>query len=80
MKAQKSIAVEELDRESNTRSQFPKWISIFITVIAAGIAIFHLYTSYAGALVDIKQRSIHLFGSDGYRLFALSIFKEKKDG
>ncbi|TFJ94193.1 TRAP transporter permease [Lentibacillus salicampi] len=52
---------EDYDRESNLRTSYPKIVGIFITVIGAGLGLFHLYTSYAGALVDIKQRSIHLY-------------------
>lgn len=53
--------VENLEREGNVRTNYPKSIGILITVIAAGLGLFHLYTSYAGSLVDIKQRSIHLY-------------------
>ncbi|WP_099159752.1 TRAP transporter permease [Virgibacillus ndiopensis] len=53
--------VEELDREGNVRTNYPKIIGIIITVTAAGLGLFHLYTSYAGSLVDVKQRSIHLY-------------------
>ncbi len=60
--SKQQTSIEELDRESNTRSQFPKLITAFILVLAVGISLFHLYTSYAGALVDVKQRSIHLYG------------------
>lgn len=58
---EKREQVGELDRESNIRTNYPKTIGIIITIIAAGLGLFHLYTSYAGSLVDIKQRSIHLY-------------------
>lgn len=58
---EKRKRVEEMDRESNIRTNYPKTIGIIITIIAAGLGLFHLYTSYAGSLVDIKQRSIHLY-------------------
>ncbi|MGM8215000.1 TRAP transporter permease [Bacillaceae bacterium W0354] len=61
MSEEKQVSVEQYDRESNTRSNFPKIIGILITIIACGLALFHLYTSYAGSLVDIQQRSIHLY-------------------
>ncbi|NBI30708.1 TRAP transporter permease [Chengkuizengella marina] len=53
--------VEDLDRESNVRSHLGKKITFLIAVFLIGISIFHLYTSYAGPFVDVKQRSIHLF-------------------
>ncbi|HLS09253.1 TRAP transporter permease [Lentibacillus sp.] len=55
------VKVEDYDRESNVRTNYPKSIGIFITIAAVSLGLFHLYTSYAGALVDIKQRSIHLY-------------------
>lgn len=79
MRKQKNTSVEELDREGNTRSQYPKVIGLFILVVAAGIALFHLYTSYAGALVDVKQRSIHLYGLMAIG-FILYPFISKKKG
>lgn len=51
----------DYDRESNVRSGFPKYVALFISMIAIGLSLFHLYTSYAGSLVDIQQRSIHLY-------------------
>ncbi|WP_240903662.1 hypothetical protein [Chengkuizengella sediminis] len=53
--------VEDLDRESNVRSHLGKKITFLIAVFLIGVSIFHLYTSYAGPFVDVKQRSIHLF-------------------
>ncbi|MGV2621429.1 UNVERIFIED_CONTAM: TRAP transporter permease [Halobacillus marinus] len=49
------------DRESTTRSAIAKPIALTVSVLAVALSIFHLYTSYAGSLVDIKQRSIHLY-------------------
>ncbi|MCA0992238.1 TRAP transporter permease [Pseudalkalibacillus hwajinpoensis] len=51
----------EYDRESSVRSVDHSKMKMVITVLAAGLALFHLYTSYAGSLVDIQQRSIHLY-------------------
>ncbi|MBO8157046.1 MAG: TRAP transporter permease [Bacillaceae bacterium] len=75
------VKVEDLDRESNTRKNFPKWLKWFITIMAAGLALFHLYTSYAGSLVDIQQRSIHLYSlmALGFLLYPF-VRKGNKDG
>ncbi|MBB6453521.1 TRAP transporter 4TM/12TM fusion protein [Salirhabdus euzebyi] len=54
-------AEADYDRESNVRFGIPKYVSLFISVLAIGLSLFHLYTSYAGSLVDIQQRSIHLY-------------------
>ncbi|WP_010532021.1 TRAP transporter permease [Lentibacillus jeotgali] len=61
MDKDKKTNVEDYDRESNIRTNYPKSIGIFITVAGGALGLFHLYTSYAGSLVDIKQRSIHLY-------------------
>ncbi len=53
--------LEKYDRESVTRTSFIKPIAMIITWFAIGLSLFHLYTSFAGPLVDIKQRSIHLY-------------------
>ncbi|GAA0316447.1 TRAP transporter permease [Bacillus carboniphilus] len=78
MAKEKKINVEELDREGNTRIQFPKIIGITLTVIAVAISLFHLYTSYAGPLVDVKQRSIHLFGLMAIGFFLYPFLKKGK--
>ncbi|MGX4668015.1 TRAP transporter permease [Cerasibacillus sp. JNUCC 74] len=59
MNTQKQL--QEYERESNLRVNLPKAIQLFISILAVALALFHLYTSYAGSLVDIKQRSIHLY-------------------
>ncbi|SFB12106.1 TRAP transporter, 4TM/12TM fusion protein [Lentibacillus halodurans] len=72
---------EDYDRESNVRTNYPKSIGILITVAAAGLGIFHLYTSYAGALVDIQQRSIHLYVLMLLGFLLYPVFKKgKKNG
>ncbi len=82
MEEKNTVDVAAYDRESNIRSGYPRMIGWLITILAVGLALFHLYTSYAGSLVDIKQRSIHL-----YILMALGFFlypafgkKKKKKG
>ncbi|MBN8209615.1 TRAP transporter permease [Bacillus sp. NTK071] len=57
----KNIEATEYDRESNVRSIHHSKVKLVVTLLAAGLALFHLYTSYAGSLVDIQQRSIHLY-------------------
>ncbi|MBO8170810.1 MAG: TRAP transporter permease [Bacillaceae bacterium] len=59
--SQKDSILEKYDRESVTRTNIIKPIAIILTLFAVGLSLFHLYTSFAGPLVDIKQRSIHLF-------------------
>ncbi|MEQ9510944.1 MAG: TRAP transporter fused permease subunit, partial [Alloalcanivorax xenomutans] len=54
-------ALEKYDRESLVRDALPRWILAFITVVCVLLASFHLYTSFSGPLVDIAQRSIHLY-------------------
>ncbi|KGP74179.1 TRAP transporter permease [Pontibacillus yanchengensis] len=61
MAEKQEYSAEEYDRESSVRMNFGKYIALTITVLSILLSIFHLYTSYAGSLVDIKQRSIHLY-------------------
>ncbi|WP_347551797.1 TRAP transporter permease [Pseudalkalibacillus hwajinpoensis] len=51
----------DYDRESSIRSIPHSKMKYVVTILAAGLGLFHLYTSYAGSLVDIQQRSIHLY-------------------
>ncbi len=57
----KAKQAEDYDRESTTRENLAKPVALTISVLAIALSLFHLYTSYAGSLVDIKQRSIHLY-------------------
>ncbi|SEH41971.1 TRAP transporter, 4TM/12TM fusion protein [Halobacillus karajensis] len=61
MNKQKSGVAEKYDRESTTRINIAKPMALTISILAITLSLFHLYTSYAGSLVDIKQRSIHLY-------------------
>ncbi|MCI0509619.1 TRAP transporter 4TM/12TM fusion protein [Chromohalobacter marismortui] len=54
-------ALEKFDRESLVRDALPGFVLKFVTVVAVVLAIFHLYTSFSGPLVDVAQRSIHLY-------------------
>lgn len=53
--------LEKYDRESSVRDGLARPWMVFITVICVALALFHLYTSFAGPLVDVVQRSIHLY-------------------
>lgn len=61
MSTKEAEILEKYDRESVTRSSLPKTILSFIAFTALILSLFHLYTSFAGPLVDIKQRSVHLY-------------------
>lgn len=54
-------ALEKFDRESLVRDKLPGAVVKFVMVLAVLLALFHLYTSFAGPLVDVAQRSIHLY-------------------
>ncbi len=53
--------LEKFDRESVKRTNIMKPIALSISIMAISLALFHLYTSFAGPLMDIKHRSLHLF-------------------
>ena len=53
--------LEKYDRESAIRHSLPTLFARVVSVLAVLLAIFHLYTSTAGPLIDIQQRSIHLY-------------------
>ncbi|GAB2720940.1 TRAP transporter permease [Halomonas garicola] len=54
-------ALEKYDRESLVRDRLPSAVIKGVTVVAVLLALFHLYTSFSGPLVDVAQRSIHLY-------------------
>ena len=54
-------ALEKYDRESVVRDALPRWAVVFVTTVCVLLAAFHLYTSFSGPLVDVAQRSIHLY-------------------
>ena len=54
-------ALEKYDRESVVRDALPRWTVVFVTTVCVLLAAFHLYTSFSGPLVDVAQRSIHLY-------------------
>ncbi|WIX33481.1 TRAP transporter permease [Salinicola sp. JS01] len=54
-------ALEKFDRESLVRDRLPRMVLQFVTGVSVLLALFHLYTSFSGPLVDVAQRSIHLY-------------------
>ncbi|MGQ7245304.1 TRAP transporter permease [Salinicola sp. V024] len=54
-------ALEKFDRESLVRDRLPRSVIQFVTAVSVLLALFHLYTSFSGPLVDVAQRSIHLY-------------------
>ncbi|WP_110670664.1 TRAP transporter permease [Salinicola halophilus] len=54
-------ALEKFDRESLVRDRLPDAVVKFVMLASVALALFHLYTSFSGPLVDVAQRSIHLY-------------------
>ncbi len=54
-------ALEKFDRESLVRDRLPRAVVQFVMAVSVLLALFHLYTSFSGPLVDVAQRSIHLY-------------------
>lgn len=52
--------LEKYDSESRFRAFDNRWIALLVTLIAVGLSLYHLYTSYFGALVTLKHRSLHV--------------------
>ena len=53
--------LEKYDRESRVRHALPRRVMQFVVAVCVMLALFHLYTSFSGPLVDVVQRSIHLY-------------------
>lgn len=51
--------VKEYDNESNFR-HITGWLAAFISVVAIGLSLFHVYTAGFGLLNEIAHRTIHL--------------------
>ncbi len=54
---------EELLETFDPTSRFRKFkgrMAIVITIIAAAMSLFHLYTAGFGVLLDLKQKAVHL--------------------
>ncbi|WP_082235712.1 TRAP transporter permease [Halobacillus massiliensis] len=81
MSTKSKKSVEDYDRESTVRTRIAKPIALIISILAISLSLFHLYTSYAGSLVAIQQRSIHLYTlmTIGFLLYPLLQRKGKKN-
>jgi TRAP transporter 4TM/12TM fusion protein len=53
--------LEKYDVESRVRHSLPGRVMQFVVAVSVLLALFHLYTSFSGPLVDVVQRSIHLY-------------------
>ena len=53
--------LKQYDPESRKREGLGRIWLIGIAGVSVVLALFHLYTAYAGPFVDIVQRSIHLY-------------------
>ncbi|RFU62786.1 TRAP transporter permease [Peribacillus saganii] len=52
--------LEEYDPEANYRKFDKKWLGWLVSAIAICFALFHLYTAWAGPLITLKHRSLHV--------------------
>jgi len=51
--------VEKYDSESRFRNLNIAWMARLVTLIAVGLALFHLITSFTGPLVTLQHRALH---------------------
>ena len=56
---EKRKIIEEYDSESRFREFNIAWMARLVTIIAVGLALFHLITSFTGPLVTLKHRALH---------------------
>jgi TRAP transporter 4TM/12TM fusion protein len=52
--------LEEYDPEAGYRKFEKKWIGKLVSVIAICLGLFHIYTAWAGPLVTLEHRSLHV--------------------
>ncbi|WP_267879720.1 TRAP transporter permease [Caldalkalibacillus mannanilyticus] len=52
--------LEKYDHESRFRVFDQRWMALLVTLIAVGLSLYHLYTSYFSAPVTLKHRSLHV--------------------
>ncbi|QQE74050.1 TRAP transporter permease [Brevibacillus composti] len=52
--------LQEYDKEAGYRVFDKKWITVLVSVIAIGFALYHLYAAYAIPFVTLKHRSLHV--------------------
>ncbi|HZG17880.1 MAG TPA: TRAP transporter permease, partial [Candidatus Bathyarchaeia archaeon] len=58
--AKAQAILEEYDKEAGYRLFQNKWLQLFVSFIAVAFALYHLYTAYAGPIVTLKHRSLHV--------------------
>lgn len=57
----KAMAVlEEYDQESRFRIFTHRWMVMVVSAIAIAFSLFHIYTAYAGPLITLQHRSLHV--------------------
>lgn len=52
--------LEKYDSESRFRNFNNRTIALFVTLIAVGFSLYHLYTAYFGGPATLKHRSLHV--------------------
>lgn len=72
--------MEEYDKETSSLRKLKGTIGKIASIVAIGMSVFHLYTSYFGTLLSARQRSLHIILAFvlGF-LFYPSRQKTKKD-
>ncbi|WP_206529623.1 TRAP transporter permease [Brevibacillus sp. SYP-B805] len=58
--AKAQAVLEAYDREAGYRVFENKWLRLLVSFIAIAFALYHLYTAFAGPLVTLKHRSLHV--------------------
>ena len=52
--------LQKFDKDESSKRKVVGTIGLIISIIAIAMACFHLYTSFAGTLLAVKQRAVHL--------------------
>ncbi|HKL11889.1 MAG TPA: TRAP transporter permease [Clostridia bacterium] len=52
--------LKKFDKEESSKRQVIGTIGLIISIIAITMSCFHLYTSFAGTLLAVKQRAVHM--------------------
>ena len=52
--------LEEYDPEAGYRKFEKKWPKLLVSMIAVSFGLFHIYTAWAGPLITLKYRSLHV--------------------
>lgn len=56
---EKQELIEKYDSESRFRDLNIPWMVKLVTILAVGLALFHLITSFTGPLITLKHRALH---------------------